>query len=115
MRGVLPDHMISQMIEKGEISAALPFAPEQVQPASLDLRLGTRAYRVRASFLAGNARTVAARLSDFVMHEIDLSGGAVLESRSTCVNQHQPPARANAPSGRAASVCGIARKYSVIP
>ena len=79
MRGVLPDHMISQMIEKGEISAALPFAPEQVQPASLDLRLGTRAYRVRASFLAGNARTVDARLSDFVMHEIDLSGGAVLE------------------------------------
>jgi len=52
---------------------------EQVQPASLDLRLGTVAYRVRASFLAGADRTVQDRLSEFEMHRIDLSDGAVLE------------------------------------
>ena len=56
-----------------------PYLPEQVQPASLDLRLGTVAYRVRASFLAGHGRTVAERLDEFEMHRIDLSQGAVLE------------------------------------
>jgi dCTP deaminase len=53
--------------------------PAQIQPASLDLRLGTTAYRVRASFLAGKDRTVSERLEDFTMHEIELSEGAVLE------------------------------------
>ena len=53
--------------------------PDQVQPASLDLRLGSVAYRVRASFLAGQGRTVADRIAEFEMHRIDLTGGAVLE------------------------------------
>ena len=52
---------------------------DQVQPASLDLRLGRKAYRVRASFLAGAGNTVADRLADFQMHEVDLTDGAVLE------------------------------------
>ena len=77
--GVLPSQALEQMIAAEEIKAATPVLPEQVQPASLDLRLGARAYRVRASFLTGNGETVAARLRDFVMHEIDLTGGAVLE------------------------------------
>jgi dCTP deaminase len=54
--------------------------PDQVQPASLDLRLGRRAWRVRASFLAGRDRTVTERLDDFAMHAIDLGPGAVLET-----------------------------------
>ncbi|MCC2113777.1 MAG: 2'-deoxycytidine 5'-triphosphate deaminase, partial [Hyphomicrobiales bacterium] len=53
---------------------------DQIQPASLDLRLGTTAYRVRASFLPGPERTVADRLGDLKLHEIDLSRGAVLET-----------------------------------
>ncbi len=77
--GVLPDHAISAMAARGEIVTALPFAETQVQPASLDLRLGTVAYRVRASFLAGAGRTVAERLDEFTMHKVDLSDGAVLE------------------------------------
>src|SRR5690606_41384843 len=52
---------------------------EQVQPASLDLRLGATAYRLRASFLAGRGRRIADRLADFQMHQMDLSNGAVLE------------------------------------
>ena len=77
--GVLPRQGIAQMIETGAISAAMPIDPAQIQPASLDLRLGRVAYRVRASFLAGEGRRVAERISEFEMHRIDLDEGAVLE------------------------------------
>jgi dCTP deaminase len=77
--GVLADSAIRAMIAADEI-AADPAIPEaQIQPASLDLRLGTVAYRVRASFLAGRGRTVADRIAEFQMHAIDLAQGAVLE------------------------------------
>jgi dCTP deaminase len=79
MTGVLPSQHLRAMIASGRIAASLPVDPVQVQPASLDLRLGTRAWRVRASFLAGQGRRVADRLPDFAMHEIDLTHGAVLE------------------------------------
>ncbi|WP_128254207.1 2'-deoxycytidine 5'-triphosphate deaminase [Falsirhodobacter deserti] len=79
MIGVLPSQMLRQMIEKGTIAAEQPILPEQVQPASLDLRLGHHAYRVRASFLTGHGRTVSERLEEFEMHRIDLTDGAVLE------------------------------------
>ncbi|MEJ6477792.1 MAG: 2'-deoxycytidine 5'-triphosphate deaminase, partial [Octadecabacter sp.] len=77
--GVLSDRQMQGMIATGAITASAPIAQAQIQPASLDLRLGTKAYRVRASFLAGRSRTVAQRMADFQMHEIDLSDGAVLE------------------------------------
>ncbi len=77
--GVLADHQISALIADGSIAASTAIAAEQIQPASLDLRLGTTAYRVRASFLAGRQRTVKERLNDFQMHAVDLTGGAVLE------------------------------------
>jgi len=79
MTGVLASQQISALIADGRLSAQPAILPEQVQPASLDLRLGTVAYRVRASFLAGQGRTVADRLDEFEMHRIDLSQGAVLE------------------------------------
>jgi dCTP deaminase len=78
--GVLPSQAIRAMIETGAIRADAPIPEGQVQPASLDMRLGTRAFRVRASFLPGAGRTVAERLGDFAMHEIDLSEGAALET-----------------------------------
>ncbi|SFI69996.1 2'-deoxycytidine 5'-triphosphate deaminase [Celeribacter neptunius] len=77
--GVLADHAIRGMLTRGEITAQPDVIDAQVQPASLDLRLGNRAWRVRASFLAGEGRTVSGRLSEFEMHQIDLSQGAVLE------------------------------------
>ena len=76
--GVIPAQGIHRMLVDGAITTAAPLAPDQVQPASLDLRLGGEAWRVRASFLPG-AGTVAERLADFAMHRIDLGGGAVLE------------------------------------
>ncbi|MEM1374067.1 MAG: 2'-deoxycytidine 5'-triphosphate deaminase [Pseudomonadota bacterium] len=77
--GVLPSQALRQMIARDEITGTPAITDAQIQPASLDLRLGTTAYRVRASFLAGEGRKVTDRLSDFVMHEVDLSAGAVLE------------------------------------
>ncbi|MGB5838111.1 MAG: 2'-deoxycytidine 5'-triphosphate deaminase [Albidovulum sp.] len=77
--GVLADNAIRQMVTSGAIAADVAVTDAQVQPASLDLRLGGVAYRVRASFLAGKGRTVKERLSEFEMHRIDLSSGAVLE------------------------------------
>ena len=77
--GVLPNQQIAAMLDAGQITAIAPAIPEQIQPASLDLRLGSRAYRVRASFLAGRGKTVAERLDEVRMHEIDLTQGAVLE------------------------------------
>ena len=79
MTGVLASQQIEAMIASGALSACQPILPEQVQPASLDLRLGQRAWRVRASFLTGQGRTVSDRLDEFEMHQIDLSEGAVLE------------------------------------
>ncbi|VCU59044.1 Deoxycytidine triphosphate deaminase [Tritonibacter mobilis] len=79
MTGVLPSQTIETMLARDEIKLAAPLIEGQIQPASLDLRLGTVAYRVRASFLAGQGRTVAERLEEFEMHRIDLSDGAVLE------------------------------------
>ncbi len=76
--GVLPDRALRALIAAGAIGGE-PVAGAQVQPASLDLRLGPVAHRVRASFLAGQGRTVAERLADFEMHRVDLTQGAVLE------------------------------------
>jgi dCTP deaminase len=79
--GILPDTEISALAGQGGIAAPAPFVENQVQPASLDLRLGRTAYRLRASFLPGAARTVDDVLaSGLVMHTLDLSAGAVLET-----------------------------------
>ncbi|PHQ95623.1 MAG: 2'-deoxycytidine 5'-triphosphate deaminase [Marinosulfonomonas sp.] len=99
--GVLPDHGIRELIKTGVISADSTILPEQIQPASLDLRLGTKAYRVRASFLSGRNRTVAERLIDFKMHEIDLTGSAVLEKG--CVYLVPLIERLNLPMGMTAA------------
>ncbi len=77
--GVLPSQELESMVARGEIAAGVSVDPIQIQPASLDLRLGSVAFRVRASFLAGSGRKVADRLEEFEMHRIDLSNGAVLE------------------------------------
>jgi len=79
LHGVLPSQSIRSLIADGAILADTPVDPAQIQPASLDLRLGDIAYRVRASFLPGDA-TVAERLDDFAMHAVDLRAGAVLET-----------------------------------
>jgi dCTP deaminase len=78
--GILPDRMIAALAEAGGIRPLYPFAPDQIQPASLDLRLGAIAYRVRASFLPGPGITVAQRIAELKLHEFSLATGAVLET-----------------------------------
>jgi len=77
--GILPSQDIRAMIRGHEIQALAEIDEDQVQPASLDLRLGAVAYRVRASFLPGTDATVMERIAAFAMHEVDLTGGAVME------------------------------------
>jgi dCTP deaminase len=72
--------MIAALAGSGGILPVRDFAPDQIQPASLDLRLGQVAYRVRASFLPGPRTTVAERIAELKLHEIALTGGAVLET-----------------------------------
>src|SRR5581483_3936637 len=79
--GILPSHVLKRLIAQGrEIAAAEPITAAQVQPASIDLRLGAKAWRVRASFLPGPQARVEEKLTSVVMHEIDLTRGAVLET-----------------------------------
>ena len=77
--GILPSQSIAALHEAGAILAARPLDGDQVQPASLDLRLGATVWRVRASFLPGLGRTVAERLANVAMHRLDITDGAVLE------------------------------------
>jgi dCTP deaminase len=98
--GILPCQSIEALIADGAIAASAPFDHDQVQPASLDLRLGARAWRVRASFLPGLGRRVAARIEDVAMHELDLARGAVLERG--CVYIAEIAERLALPTGVAA-------------
>ncbi|HXG80144.1 MAG TPA: 2'-deoxycytidine 5'-triphosphate deaminase [Methyloceanibacter sp.] len=77
---MLPSQAIRAMISAGEIVAAPEIDASQIQPASLDLRLGKVAYRIRASFLPGPEATVRDKLAELKFHEIDLTKGAVLEA-----------------------------------
>jgi len=77
--GILPAQSIETLIATGAIASDTPFDADQVQPASLDLRLSDQAWRVRASFLPGR-RKVEERIADVAMHAIDItSAGVVLE------------------------------------
>jgi dCTP deaminase len=95
--GILPCQSIEALIAGGAITAATPFAEAQVQPASLDLRLGGKAWRVRASFLPGQGRKVADRIGQVAMHTLDLEAGAVLEKG--CVYIAEVQERLALPSG----------------
>ena len=76
---IWPYQRILGAIDAGQVASARPVEPDQVQPASLDLRLGARAYRLPASFLPGPGRSVADRLRELSTHEVDLTRPTVLE------------------------------------
>lgn len=77
--GVLPSQQIDYLISRKAIYAKTAIANDQVQPASIDLRLGRVAYRVRASFLPGENSSVTDKIQDMGMHKLDLTRPAVLE------------------------------------
>ena len=77
--GVLPSQALVRLIRSGGIRSTEAISDEQIQPASIDLRLASTAYRVRASFLPGKDSTVARRIEALTMHAFDIADGAVLE------------------------------------
>ncbi len=79
--GVLPSQMLAQAIGAGWIDGGDYKIPESsIQPASLDLRLGEVAYRIRCSFLP-DRDTVEEKVKGYVVDELDLRrDGAVLET-----------------------------------
>ena len=78
--GILADRAIARLFERGALASGRPLDADQIQPASLDLRLGDVAYRVRASFLPGPDHAVKDKLERLKLHEVDLTHGAVLET-----------------------------------
>jgi len=77
--GIWPSQRIRRAIQEDILCLAAPIAPRQIQPASIDLRLGEIAYRVPASFMPGSGRRVSERLAMLSTHEVDLKKPAVLE------------------------------------
>ncbi len=81
--GILPCQAITQMLHNGAINASRAMDADQVQPASIDLRLGQYAYPVNTSFLPGRGITVMEKMKlvdpDFDKFKIDIANGAVLE------------------------------------
>ena len=84
-KGILPYQHITQLIARESITSDHPIEDRQIQPASLDLRLGKKAYRLISSFLP-ELSAISSRLnaldfyqSDLVMYEMDLTQGAILE------------------------------------
>ena len=78
--GILPESQLQVAFDRGQISVQEPLLEGQIQPASLDLRLGRRAWRIQASFLPGLGQTVMDKIDKFSMYELDLTDGAVLET-----------------------------------
>ena len=78
--GVLPSQRLEDFISAGHIRAKTPITPDQIQPSSIDLRLGAVAYHVEASFLPNSNTTVLRKLEDLRRGESDLSSPALLET-----------------------------------
>ena len=78
--GILNDQQIADLFAGKQLASERPLDDDQIQPASLDLRLGKVAWRVRASFLPGKDHIVQDKLDRFSLHQIDLTQGAVLET-----------------------------------
>ena len=95
-QGILPMQALAEMVDERAVTSTAAMDHDQIQPASIDLRLGARAWRVRASYLP-RGRKVADRLGDVLMHEMDLSKGAVFEAG--CVYIAELQERLSLPAG----------------
>jgi dCTP deaminase len=79
--GILPGQAIAALVQAGAIMGDLEVEPGQIQPASLDLRLGEKVWRIRASFLPSATKSIDARLQELALHEFSLRDkSAVLET-----------------------------------
>lgn len=77
--GILPSQTLESLVKARAIASRDVIDPDQIQPASIDLRLGASAYRVQASFLPGREFSVAEKIEQLILHEFSIADGAVLE------------------------------------
>src|SRR6266581_1243540 len=82
--GILPSQTLASFVNSGKIISPEPISADQIQPASIDLRLGKVAYQVRASFLPGNC-TVDSKIRDLLIRKVDLTEPAVFTANSVFV------------------------------
>ncbi|HET7441800.1 MAG TPA: 2'-deoxycytidine 5'-triphosphate deaminase, partial [Terriglobales bacterium] len=82
--GILPSQAIRSLVENKRVTSSFPIDDSQIQPASIDLRLGREAYQVRASFLPGKS-TISKKIHDLLIQKVDLTGSAVLEPGSVFI------------------------------
>jgi dCTP deaminase len=82
--GILPSQAIRSLVENKRITSSFSIDDSQIQPASIDLRLGREAYQVRASFLPGKS-TISKKIHDLLIQKLDLTGSAVLEPGSVFI------------------------------
>src|SRR5487761_330216 len=78
--GILPSQEIRELIRSGKIRARVEISDDQIQPASIDLRLGNVAYQVRASFIPSVKSLISPRIRELQLGEIDLSQPALLDT-----------------------------------
>lgn len=102
--GILPAESIAGLIETGAIALGAPLTTSQLQPASLDLTVGARGWRVRASFLPSKSRDVLARLeAGLAMQALDFDRPQVLERGCVYVVELAERLRLPAPVSAAAN------------
>ena len=77
--GILPSQEIRELIKNGKIRSSAEIEDGQIQPASIDLRLGPVAYRIQASFLPGRSSPISTKIRDLRLAELDLTKPALLE------------------------------------
>ena len=83
--GLLPSQRLEKLVAAGHVQAGTPISPDQIQPSSIDLRLGPVAYEVQASFLPNQNTTVRRKLQDLEVRRIDLTQRALLEKRKVYI------------------------------
>ncbi len=84
-KGILPVQRLEELVRNGNIRAATPISEDQIQPSSIDLRLGKMGYRVAASFLPTQFSTVQQKLQEMVVEEVDLTNSALLKKGSVYI------------------------------
>ena len=79
--GYLPCQLIEMALREGIIHSQVPIEASQVQPVSLDLRLGTKAYRIQCSFLPEN-ESVETKLKEVTLYDFEIANGGILEKNA---------------------------------
>ncbi len=83
--GILPSQEIRELIRNGKVRARAEISEDQIQPASIDLRLSDKAYRLRSSFLPSGKSLIEPTIKQLLVEEIDLSQPALLSPENVYI------------------------------